>query len=80
MDSVGRRGLYSYELKVGHVGDLLFNMVQDGKGFNLGTMAKQLLGDTGDAWAEAENGVRVDGAFLEMVNGERFNWFNHITS
>ena len=75
----GDEGVYSYQPKVGHVAVLLFNMVQDGKGFNFGTMAKQLLGDTGDAWAQAENGVRVDSAFLEIVNQEKFNRFNHIT-
>lgn len=63
----GDDSVYSYQPKVGHVADLLFNIVQDGKKFNLGTLAKQLLSDTGDASAQVENQVRVDSAFLEIV-------------
>ena len=69
---------YAYQPKVGHVAGLLFNILQDGKRFNLGTIARQLLSDTGNASPQNENQARVDSAFLEIVNKENFNRFNQI--
>ena len=69
---------FSYHPKVGHVAGLLFNILQDGRRFNLGTIARQLLSDTGNASSQNENQARVDNAFLEIVNQENFNRFNQI--
>ena len=71
---------FSYHPKAGHVADLLFNILQDGKRFNLGTIARQLLSDTGNSSSQNENQARVDSAFLEIVNQENFNEFNDILS
>ena len=68
----------AYQPKAKEVADLLFNIVLDGKKFDLGTIARQLLGDTGNAAAQGENQTRVDSAFREIVNSENFNTFNHI--
>ena len=69
---------FSYRPEAGHVAGLLFNILQDGKRFNLGTIARQLLSDTGNASSQNENQARVDSAFLEIVNKENFNRFNQI--
>ena len=69
---------FSYRPEAGHVAGLLFNILQDGKKFNLGTIARQLLSDTGNASTQNENQARVDSAFLEIVNQENFNRFNQI--
>ena len=69
---------FSYHPKAGHVANLLFNILQDGRRFNLGTIARQLLSDTGTASSQNENQARVDSAFLEIVNKENFNRFNQI--
>ena len=70
----------AYQPKAKEVADLLFNIVQDGKKFDLGTIARRLLGDTENASAQGENQTRVDSAFSEIVNSENFNEFNDILS
>ena len=69
---------FFYQPEAGHVAGLLFNILQDGKKFNLGTIARQLLSDTGKTSSQNENQARVDSAFLEIVNKENFNRFNQI--
>ena len=70
----------AYQPKAKEVADLLFNIVLDGKKFDLGTIARQLLGDTGNVSTQGENQTRVDSAFREIVNSENFNEFNDILS
>ena len=70
----------AYQPEAKEVANLLFNIVQDGKKFDLGTIARRLLGDTGNASTQGENQTRVDSAFREIVNSENFNEFNDILS
>ena len=68
----------AYQPEAKEVADLLFHILQDGKKFNLGTIARQLLKDSANPSVHGENQERANSALLEIVNKENFNRFNHI--
>ena len=65
-----------YQPKPGQLADLLFHIVQDGKKFDLGTIARELIG-TGKKNQEVNQG-RVKKAFLDIVNDNHFNRVDQI--
>ena len=73
-----------FKPKIGHIVELLFHVTQGGKRFKLGDIAQQLLRKEQTPiggkkkTATTNNGIRVEKAFLRLVDETNYTRFNQI--